>query len=287
MTNIAECERLVRRLAGERSGTRTIMFRELRNYRVVVPQDSLWGAVKDNLLLSEYERNNVRLKRCHGLVIDAGAHVGLFTLRASSYARQVIALEPHPDNYCLLEYNLRQNGVTNVRAMRRALWSSAERLRIFNRQETGGASVLGGSRGAHDTEAVTLDQLVASHGQVDLVKLDIEGAEFQVLATASDAALRSVRLLVAELHLEEAPTAAVEAVEARLKGLGFDVQILPPPIANPREALPRVIRNWSNSADLVRLKLMVLGVYALAGLVNSVTARQDDAHLKFLFAAHS
>jgi precorrin-6B methylase 2 len=57
-------------------------------------------------------------------VVDVGAHVGYFTLLAARLCGpngRVFAFEPHPDNFRLLERNIRENGAENVTAVRKAV----------------------------------------------------------------------------------------------------------------------------------------------------------------------
>lgn len=290
MDDVSTTERLIRRLAGERGALRLVVYRGQRDYRLAVPDDSLWGAVKDNLLLSEYERCGIRLERSRGLVIDGGAHVGLFALRVASHAREVVALEPHPANYALLEFNVLQNSATNVRPMRRALWGSVGRLQVYDREQSGGASLFEGESGGHEVEAITLDELVARYGPADLLKLDIEGSEFEVLRGTSDDTLRSIRCVVAELHLSgNGQDPRAQAIVRRLRSLGFRVSVLEPPIVHPADSIVRLVRNWPRSEDLIRLKLVVLATYTLAALLNVMRLgnggdRTADARLSFLYA---
>src|SRR2546430_7542492 len=68
------------------------------------------------------------------VVVDVGAHIGRYALRAAARASKVIAIEPDPSNFILLEQNVRLNGFSNVvvvphalssRAGTRALWLAA------------------------------------------------------------------------------------------------------------------------------------------------------------------
>src|SRR3989475_9321293 len=68
------------------------------------------------------------------VVVDVGAHIGRYALRAATRASRVIAVEPDPSNFILLEQNVRLNGFSNVvlvphalssRAGTRALWLAA------------------------------------------------------------------------------------------------------------------------------------------------------------------
>jgi FkbM family methyltransferase len=54
-------------------------------------------------------------------VVDAGAHVGLFSLAASTFAKEVISLEPHPVNFKLLQLNLEINNTRNIISINKAL----------------------------------------------------------------------------------------------------------------------------------------------------------------------
>src|SRR5256712_7596936 len=68
------------------------------------------------------------------VVVDVGAHIGRYALRAATKASKVIAIEPDPSNFILLEQNVRLNGFSNVvlvphalssRPGTRALWLAA------------------------------------------------------------------------------------------------------------------------------------------------------------------
>src|SRR4051812_40334130 len=103
--------------------------------------------------------------------------------------------------------------------------------------------------------AISLDSIVAEHGDIDLLKLDIEGAEPQVIPSAS--VLSRVRRVVAELHLfqdgEEQPI-----VDA-LKREGFRVTVVPShALYTPKWVWP-VIRN---SRRLQGEALIKLGLVA-------------------------
>src|SRR5438132_1369419 len=57
------------------------------------------------------------------VVVDAGAHIGLYTLRAATKAATVVAVEPDPSNRSLLERNIRLNGFSNIIVVPKALSS--------------------------------------------------------------------------------------------------------------------------------------------------------------------
>lgn len=129
------------------------------------------------------------------VVVDCGAHIGLTALYlANRYpCARVIAVEPNPTNFQLLERNTRSEPrITPVHACISDRDGSA---RISTDgpswgHTTGGAGVI--------VEALTLDAIRKRFGieDVDLLKLDIEGAERAVLAVG----IGNVSVIAAELH---------------------------------------------------------------------------------------
>ncbi len=131
------------------------------------------------------------------VVVDVGAHIGRYTLPAARFASRVISLEPDPENFALLEANVRLNGFRNVTLLRiaasdRAGSSSLQRATGPNR----GTSSLrppedepGDSTRIGETVTVlcdTLDHILEPFGldRIDWLKIDVEGHERQVLAGA-------------------------------------------------------------------------------------------------------
>jgi FkbM family methyltransferase len=270
---------------GDRGRVRSVVFREGgREFRARVNEDNLWGAVKDNLVLAEYERAGIRLEDARGVVIDAGAHVGIFSLLASAHARAVVALEAHPANFALLAANLEANRVESVDARQRALWSEQGRLDLVEGPQSGAGSVLGGEGRTIPVEAETLDSIVAETGPVDLLKLDIEGAEFEVLESASDETLRQISAVVAELHLEGRQARLAPTVN-RLRRSGFSVVVSRPPSADWHESMRALIRTRRRLRAEARLRLAVIVLYGLAAVLRLVwkPAAADD-ELLFLYA---
>src|SRR5207244_9761613 len=80
------------------------------------------------------------------VVVDVGAHIGRYALKAATKASTVIAVEPNPSNFELLARNARLNVFSNVVLVHKALSSrpGTRVLRLAARQNTGRSS------GEHD-----------------------------------------------------------------------------------------------------------------------------------------
>jgi FkbM family methyltransferase len=150
----------------------------------------------------------VWLDRCYRLprgvptasVLDLGANIGLTSvwLAARYPVRRLIAVEPDPDNAELARVNLAVNGVAG--GVIEAAVSPEPGITYLQRgrQPNTGRSHVGGGL---PVPAVTPQELLGRlGGRVDLVKMDIEGAEERLLVSGDPSWLAHVGWVVAELH---------------------------------------------------------------------------------------
>ena len=163
------------------------------------------------------------------VIIDVGAHVGVFTIREAHRVERgfVLAIEPHPFNYLLLTSNIKANKLTNVQALNLALWSSNGSQKLY----------LGSSSGSHslkyylkdrekyiEVQTRTLDSIVKELGikRVNFIKIDVEGSEMEVLFGARETLKRNNPVIsVAAYHT---PT-EIQEVTKYLQGKGYQVLI--------------------------------------------------------------
>jgi FkbM family methyltransferase len=144
------------------------------------------------------------------IVVDAGANWGYFTLLAAHAAGatgRVIALEPDPRQFASLEANVALNGFTWVTPLRAAAASEAGRLTLSgygeDERNRGVSRIEAGPGGGprFDVEAISIDEVTDPYSSIDLVKIDVEGAEDLVLkGMARGLAARRYKAIVLELH---------------------------------------------------------------------------------------
>jgi FkbM family methyltransferase len=137
-----------------------------------------------------------RLLRPGQLVVDVGANWGYFTLVCAHLvgtSGRVIALEPHPRLVAMLSANTAANALTQVDVLSLAAGAGAATRSFVGFDEQGGNSGL--SRAARQSEkadfeceTAALDALLDARGvgRVDLVKIDIEGAEIDAIRGMAD-----------------------------------------------------------------------------------------------------
>lgn len=119
--------------------------------------------------------------------VDVGANVGYFTLLAASLGARVVAYEPTPEVYTRLRENIELNGLQNVTLMNAAVAEKAGTLTFHQSPDDPEANSIFGEGECIQVQAVALDDDLSRRDirQVDLLKIDAEGAEPLVLAGAA------------------------------------------------------------------------------------------------------
>jgi FkbM family methyltransferase len=134
-------------------------------------------------------------------IVDIGANIGMFSLFCLSRRRQadVLAVEPAPATFRLLRRNAGRNPSLKWRTLRYALWSRDGEVGFEGREHSTSSRV--SPSGGEVTAAITLETLCSRHvgSDVDLMKVDIEGAEEAVIC-GHERVLQRVANLVVELH---------------------------------------------------------------------------------------
>lgn len=135
-------------------------------------------------------------------ILDCGANVGLSVRYFKSIAPDALieAFEPDPANFALLEKNVAASGDTGIQLHQKAIWKASTTLQF----ESGGLmssriADSGAPAGKQmvDVEAVRLKDMLQR--QVDFLKMDIEGAEYEVIRDVQDS-LGQVKCMFIEYH---------------------------------------------------------------------------------------
>lgn len=162
-------------------------------------------------------------------IIDAGAHIGMTTLyfKKQFPGAEIIAIEPNTINFKLLEENVWENQLDDVTTIQAALTSYGNEAEFFADEKQSWLStaslVQGAWNGEQSTQrqvvpAMQLSSLITRH--VDLLKLDIEGAEQEVLQEAREK-LPLIKKILMEFHPHAGQS--LEEIEKLLKDAGFTV----------------------------------------------------------------
>lgn len=159
---------------------------------------------------------SVFLHRCYRVwpdcktVVDAGANIGAFSVWAARLlpAARIVALEPFPETFAKLQHNLRANGlVDRVEAVQAALALRSGTRAMSPEAESQRRSLIAADldteqAGGIPVPSITLAALIDRYNlaQIDLLKMDIEGSEWEVLHSTPASTFRRIRRIEFEYH---------------------------------------------------------------------------------------
>jgi FkbM family methyltransferase len=146
-----------------------------------------------------------------GTMVDVGANIGCFIVRAAGRAGAgglIVAVEPEPGNCRQIQKNVHLNQLGNVEITACVLAGASGTRRFYegsnslfgtlynqvNREVVGGKHKM--------IRAMTLEEVCTNHDcdYIDLLKLDCEGAEYEIIMTLPEKLFKIVRRMVIEIH---------------------------------------------------------------------------------------
>jgi FkbM family methyltransferase len=144
--------------------------------------------------------------RREALVIDIGANVGVFSvLAAKLYSGRVVAYEPLPNNCRLLRRNLERNAVQNVFVAEEAVVGQDGPVQfVVTPDSVGGHVAIEGreenSSGPIEVPGIGIQSVLSGYDNIDLIKLDCEGSEYEIVSHITACLSKRVRALTFEVH---------------------------------------------------------------------------------------
>ncbi len=143
-------------------------------------------------------------------VLDIGANVGAFTLWAARAAPQgkIVAVEPEAGNFAILQQNVALNRAENVELLQAAV-GAREGQAVISAGGVLSSTAGGAGSSVQAVPQVTLASLVARLGEVDLLKMDCEGAEFDIFFSTPLPVLQKIRRITMEYHNASAEKSGV------------------------------------------------------------------------------
>ena len=186
------------------------------------------------IALRQYELNGFAI-RAGDTVVDIGGHIGSFALHAEAQGALVVSCEPSPENFRMLCENTTRNNARAVTALPVCVAGKNGARALFLDKSNAARNGLYG-RGAErvSVEAVTLDELFVRQQitHCDLLKVDCEGAEYEIIETAALDTLARIEKIAMEYHLPpyfglDAHKHQIAALTEKLSRAGFAVEIVP------------------------------------------------------------
>lgn len=135
-----------------------------------------------------------------GVCVDAGAWIGKYSLLMAKKAKRVICIEPNRMNYKFIKKNIELNKIKNIELIQAALDTKDGFAKLYVSHSTAGHSLIRYGFG-YIVKTISLKSLFDHIGEdVDLVKMDIEAAEFNVLPSLDENMANRVKYWIVECH---------------------------------------------------------------------------------------
>jgi FkbM family methyltransferase len=158
------------------------------------------------------------------LIIDCGSNIGLSVLYFKQIypEARILAFEPDSNNYDILKRNAEANKLTNIELNNTAVWTKEGEI-SFEANESE-ASHISESTSGQKVKAIRLKDLLSSYKEIDFLKIDIEGAEWEVIRDCEEN-LKPVKNLFLEYHGKVEETDRLNELLAIISNNGFKVYI--------------------------------------------------------------
>ena len=191
-----------------------------------------WDIVHELYFAGSYGRAMTFLKNLPGepVVLDLGGNIGLFSLLAAQThpAARIYAYEPGPPNFQMFEMNCLANPhlAKRIDLHKEAV---AGQTRIaewqFDEANPGGSSLFGQNGVKYQVQLRNFPEVLSLvTSDIALVKIDIEGAEYEVLAATPPEFWHRIQTISLELHDDPAGKISQADFMKRMKEFGFKIE---------------------------------------------------------------
>jgi FkbM family methyltransferase len=212
------------------------------------PRCGDWFTLLECVVRKDYFQNGIEL-RAGDTVIDVGANFGAFSIAASRLvgdAGRVFCYEPNPFVFERLQQNIRLNGCRNVTAFNEAVEGRSGDIELFIDRKSAFSTThaeVDGRRSSRSPATRVPMRAIASAlalagPSVALLKMDCEGAEYDILESLTPDAASAVGQVVMEVH--RVPGKSIDSIPRLLGALGFEVRMTSPLTAFSRMRTARM-----------------------------------------------
>ncbi len=159
---------------------------------------------------------------------DVGANIGSHAINAARLVGgtgSVFAFEADPDTYRLLAGNIQSNGLRNIDLRQTCVSDHVGTLSFYKHKDSAKSSIVDrGEKLSVTLPSDTLDNLIPANTRIDVLKVDVEGAELSVLrgATGIFTDQRRPSVVIIEVFDVRDNTDRSEGIREVLEGYGYE-----------------------------------------------------------------
>lgn len=202
------------------------------NWQLNIEDEADESVVAEIFKWREYKIAEEVILKSQDLIVDVGAHRGFFTIYCRSFNKNVpvLAIEPENKNIQAFKKNLLENKIDKVKIIEGALAFTNGKRWLHISEDSHNHVLL--SRDEHckkdkkvAVQSFDLFSLTKDYSQISLLKMDIEGGEYEIFETMSDKVYNKIDYVIMEYH--NIGHLNYKIIETLLREHGFGVQIFP------------------------------------------------------------
>ncbi len=178
-------------------------------------------------LIEEYKKSGFQINQ-NDVVIDIGAHIGLFTLYASQFCTKgsIFSFEPMKDNYELLLENIKLNNLEQVKFFNLAVSNSNDPIKLFINDDESGHSMFSQSSQNLTVNSISLKRIF-DENQIEycnFLKLDCEGAEYEIIKNLPLSYFEKIDKMIIEYHMADSNPELLIELKKILTSQNFKIE---------------------------------------------------------------
>ena len=181
-------------------------------------------------MINEYDIDSFEINPSD-IIIDVGAHIGLFSLLVSQFCKtgKIFSFEPIRENFDLLVSNLELNHIENVFPFNVGISKNLGKLNLFLNNDQSAHSIFPKGSESITVESTSLQKIFDGKkiSSCKLLKLDCEGAEYDIIDSLPAEYLDKIQNMAIEYHLADTKPELIKNLILKIKNAGFKIKTWP------------------------------------------------------------
>lgn len=181
-------------------------------------------------MINEYEIEKFKINK-NDIIIDVGAHIGLFSLLASKscFAGKIFSYEPINENFEMLMQNIKSNKLKNIFPFNLAVSKNTSNVKLFLDKDESAHSIFQKNTSYVTVESISLQKIFDDNdiNFCKILKLDCEGAEYEIIDSLPDKYFEKIQNMIIEYHLADSKPELGKDLISKIKNVGFQITTRP------------------------------------------------------------
>ena len=179
-------------------------------------------------MINEYEVEKLNIKN-NDVIIDIGAHIGLFSLLVSKfcYSGKIFCFEPNQGRIEVDPISI--DKLENIIPFNLAVTKNESEVKLFLDDDQSAHSIFQNGKDAITVKSISLEKIF-DRNNIDfckVLKLDCEGAEYEIIDSLPKEYFNRIKNIIIEYHYADSKPEPVRELISKIKNEGFQITTRP------------------------------------------------------------